>query len=103
MATKFSGNYFDGQSARPRPVDVEIKPKRIIISAEGFSKDLREDDLKNLEQVGENRLLIRFGNLEMLDIRSDEFLKSFRNEFPKAKSGKNILERIANSTWKGVA
>lgn len=108
MTSTFWGNYFDGQSAKPRQVTVEIRSKQrlYIASAEtGFSKEIRHTDLHNMEEVGNSRLLLRFGidGMELLDVRSEEFVKQFRKDFPDVKGGQNILERFAASGWKGAA
>jgi len=106
MTKLFPGNYFDGQTAKPQPVTVELKNQRIKFTPadNSFNRELQQRDLFNTEQVGYNRLLLRFGNegAELLDVRSDEFVQLFKKEFPHVKGGQNMLERIANSGWKGI-
>lgn len=103
----FHGNYFDGQSAKPQQATVEIGHKRLRISIpeNNYHRDLQEQEFTHIEQVGNNRLLIRFGKdaAELLDVRSEDFVRTFRTEFPRVKGGQNFLERVANSGWQGIS
>jgi len=100
----FEGRYFDGQSARAHPVSVTITNRRLSISAETLRREVFQQDIKNTELIGRDRLLIRFGadGAELLDIHSAEFVKEFQYQFPYVKESQNFLEKIAHSGWYGL-
>ncbi|HXH19989.1 MAG TPA: M48 family metallopeptidase [Chitinophagales bacterium] len=101
----YEGRYFDGQSARPHSVSVTISNRRLSLSSDGaFRREVFQHEITGTEIVGSDRMLIRFGaeGAELLDVRSSEFVKQFRLQFPYVKHSQNVLERIANASGKGM-
>jgi Zn-dependent protease with chaperone function len=103
----YTGRYFDGQTAKPKEVEVTIRSRMIDIfhPESGFRETVRQPDITSFELIGKDRIIIRFGTEieEMLDVRSDDFVSAFKEQFPSAKNQQNILERFANTGIKGIA
>ncbi len=105
MTTVFEGSYFNGISAKVNTVFITLKPNQIVLYAEDQSivRNISESELNKAEFIGNDRILIRLNEKtgELLDVTSAEFVRSFKETFPKI-SGKNFLEKVADSGWKGI-
>lgn len=105
MTTVFEGSYFNGISAKVNTVFITLKNNQIVLYAEDQSivRNISESELNKAEFIGNNRILIRLNEKtgELLDVTSAEFVRSFKENFPKI-SGKNFLEKVADSGWKGI-
>lgn len=105
MTTVFEGNYFDGLSAKVNVVNVTIKQDRLVLHTQDYNvaRIVNTVELSKAEFIGNNRVLIRLNNKtgELLDISSEDFVRDFKTAFPRI-SGKNFLEKIADSGWKGI-
>ncbi len=105
MTTVFEGNYFDGLSAKVNVVNVTIKEDRLVLHTRDYNvaRIVNAVELSKAEFIGSNRVLIRLNNEtgELLDITSEDFVRNFKTAFPKI-SGKNFLEKVAGSGWKGI-
>ena len=105
MTTVFEGNYFDGLSSKVNVVMITIKGDRLVLHTDDYNlaRIVNATELGKAEFIGNNRLLIRLNDKtgELLDVTSEEFVRSFKEVFPKI-SGKNFLEKAADSGWKGI-
>lgn len=105
MTTVFEGSYFNGISAKVNTVFITLKNNQIVLYAENQSivRNISESELNKAEFIGNNRILIRLNEKtgELLDVTSAEFVRSFKDAFPNI-SGKNFLEKVADSGWKGI-
>ena len=105
MTTVFEGNYFNGASAKVNTVFITLKPNQIVLYAEDQSivRNISESELNKAEFIGSDRILIRLNEKtgELLDVTSAEFVRTFKEAFPNI-SGKNFLEKVADSGWKGI-
>jgi beta-barrel assembly-enhancing protease len=107
MTEDFQGTYFDGQSARPRPVTVHIEAGKMELTSDDstFFREVVKYDIRETEWIGNAGILIHFGEggKELLDIRSDEFRRLFNKEFPQINEKRTSLEKYAGSGWQKAA
>jgi predicted Zn-dependent protease len=106
MTLVFEGNYYDGINAVNCFVNVVFNEDSLKIynCKKSINKIINHKELSKTEFIGNNRILIRLNKDtgELLDITSEEFVAAFKKKFPSI-SGKNFLEKLADSGWKGLA
>jgi len=101
----FDGIYFDGLTAKARQIKLSFEAGTLLLEdvQSGDQKLFYHYNLSHFDLIGKERILIRLNDKtgELIDVSSKEFISAFQQKFPKIKERGHILEKIAQSGWKG--